>query len=168
VIANLITATERVRRREQKLRPELKESRWTFRKNPENLNEDPRAGLETLTQSNLATGKAYQVRLAFQDAYQLQTLQQARCRLQAWCRWVRMGSKRFGALLTEMEKFANSVEKHMAGILVHWKHRITNAFMEGLNSVFSAVKRRSRGFRSMEYLTTMLYFVAGKLRLPTF
>jgi transposase len=158
VIANLITATERVRRREQKLRPELKESRWTFRKNPENLNEDQK--------TELATVKAYQMRLAFQDAYQLQTLQQARRRLQAWCRWVRMGSKRFGALFTEMEKFAGSVEKHMTGILAHWKHRITNAFMEGLNSVFSAVKRRSRGFRSMEYLTTMLYFVAGKLRLP--
>ncbi len=43
---------------------------------------------------------------------------------------------------------------------------LTNAFMEGLNSVFSAVKRRSRGFRSMEHLTTMLYFVFGKLRLP--
>jgi transposase len=84
VIANLITATERVRRREQKIRPALKESRWTFRKNPENLNEDQRAEPETLTQSNLATVKAYQMRLAFQDAYQLQTLQQARRRLQAW------------------------------------------------------------------------------------
>jgi hypothetical protein len=43
-----------------------------------------------------------------------------------------------------MEKFAGSVEKHMAGILTHWKHRITNAFMEGLNSVFSTVKPRSK------------------------
>ncbi len=50
--------------------------------------------------------------------------------------------------------------------LIALSPQITNAFMEGLNSVFSAVKRRSRGFRSMEYLTTMLYFVAGKLRLP--
>jgi hypothetical protein len=72
-----------------------------------------------------------------------------------------MGSRRFGALFTEMEKFAGSVEKHMAGILTHWKHRITNAFMEGLNSVFSTVKPRSSGFRSIEYLTTMLYFVAA-------
>ena len=168
VIANLITATERVRRREQKFRPELKESRWTYRKNPENLSEDQKAELETLTKSNLATVKAYQMRLSFQDAYQSKTLQQARRRLQPWCRWVRMGSKRFGALFTEMEKFANSVERHLAGILAHWKHRVTNAFMEGLNSVFSTVKRRSRGFRSMEYLTTMLYFVAGKLRLPAF
>ena len=65
-----------------------------------------------------------------------------------------------------MEKFAESVERHLGGILAHWKHGVTNAFMEGLNSVFSAVKRRARGFRSFEYLRTMLYLVAGKLRLP--
>ena len=40
------------------------------------------------------------------------------------------------------------------------------AFMEGLNSVFSAVKRKARGYRSTEYLVTMLYFVAGKLEIP--
>ncbi|MGP8198144.1 MAG: hypothetical protein ACLQU4_01420 [Limisphaerales bacterium] len=38
--------------------------------------------------------------------------------------------------------------------------------MEGLNSVFSATKRKARGYRSGPYLITMLYFVAGKLRLP--
>jgi Transposase len=78
VIAHLITVTERDRRREQKLRPELKESRWTFRKHPENLNDAQRAELETLTPSNLATVKSNQMSLAFQDTYQLQTLQQAR------------------------------------------------------------------------------------------
>jgi hypothetical protein len=53
----------------------------------------------------------------------------------------------------------------MTLILAHWKGRITNAFLEGLNSIFSAVKRRACGFRSPEYLKTMLRFVAGKLRL---
>jgi hypothetical protein len=39
-------------------------------------------------------------------------------------------------------------------------------FMEGSNSVFSATKRKARGYRSTTHLITMLYFVAGKLRLP--
>jgi len=50
--------------------------------------------------------------------------------------------------------------------LGHWVHGTTDAFMEGLNSVFSAVKRKARGFRSNENLITMLYFTAGKLDLP--
>ena len=65
-----------------------------------------------------------------------------------------------------MLKVAPLVQNHLAGILAHWKWGLTNAFMEGLNSVFSAVKRRARGYRSPVYLITMLYLVAGKLRLP--
>ena len=40
------------------------------------------------------------------------------------------------------------------------------AFMEGLNSVFQATKRKARGYRNSVYLITMLYFTAGKLKLP--
>jgi len=65
-----------------------------------------------------------------------------------------------------MLKAAQLVQNHLAGILAHWKWGLTNAFMEGLNSVFSAVKRKARGYRSTVYLITMLYLVAGKLRLP--
>jgi transposase len=65
-----------------------------------------------------------------------------------------------------MIKVAQMIENHLAGILAHWKWGVTNAFMEGLNSVFSAVKRKARGFRSSVYLITILYLVAGKLRLP--
>ena len=45
---------------------------------------------------------------------------------------------------------------------------LSNAFMEGLNSVFSATKRKARGYRSTTHLITMLCFVAGKLRFPQF
>lgn len=57
-IANLILATERVRRREQRLRPELKGSRWLLRKNPDNLSAEQAVELVVLTQSNLASVKA--------------------------------------------------------------------------------------------------------------
>ena len=40
------------------------------------------------------------------------------------------------------------------------------AFLEGLNSLFSATKRKDRGYRSSEYQVAMLYFVAGKLEIP--
>jgi hypothetical protein len=40
--------------------------------------------------------------------------------------------------------------------------------MGGLNSLFSAVERKARGYRSVEYMTTILYLVAGKLTLPCY
>jgi transposase len=63
-------------------------------------------------------------------------------------------------------KTAAKNERHLPGILAHWTHRTTHAFMEGLNSVFSGVKRKARGFRSVDNLIAMLYFTAGHLNLP--
>jgi hypothetical protein len=39
-----------------------------------------------------------------------------------------------------MRKAADLVERHLEGILGHWKDGLTTAFLEGLNSLFSAVK----------------------------
>lgn len=46
------------------------------------------------------------------------------------------------------------------------EQKLYNAFLEGLGSVFSAVKRQARGFRAVKIFITMLYFTAGKLPLP--
>ena len=70
-------------------------------------------------------------------------------------------------VLRSMVKVADLVEKHLIGIVAHWKWGVTNAFMV-LNSVFSATKRKARGYRTTTHLIAMLYFVAGKLRLPQF
>ena len=69
-------------------------------------------------------------------------------------------------LLEPMRKAAEMVERHLEGILGHWKQGLTTAFLEGLNSLFSATKRKARGYRSSEYQIAMLYFVAGKLEIP--
>ncbi len=69
----------------------------------------------------------------------------------------------------EVTKTASDFDqRRLDGIVAHWKWGVTNAFMEGLNSVFSATKRKARGYRSTKHLITMLYTVAAKLRLPQF
>lgn len=50
--------------------------------------------------------------------------------------------------------------------MAHWIRRTTYAFLEGLNSVFSAVKRKTCGLRSTENLIAMLYFAAARLDIP--
>lgn len=76
--------------------------------------------------------------------------------------------RRWGRWLAPLERAVRTIETHLEGILAHWEAELSTAFMEGLNSVFSAVKRRSRGFKSSEYLIAMLYFVAGKLPFPSY
>jgi transposase len=66
-----------------------------------------------------------------------------------------------------MNPMRNTVEtilKHRDGILTGWSTgNLTTTYLEGVNSVFSAVKRKARGFRNPDNLITMLYFVTGKL-----
>jgi transposase len=65
-----------------------------------------------------------------------------------------------------MVKHAGMIERDFEGIFAHWKSKTINPFLEALNSVFSAVKRKARGSRLTDNLIAMLYFPAGKLRLP--
>lgn len=174
VIKQVNEAVDKVRRAEvqfgnQEVRDHLRKSQWLWRKNPENLTEKETARLAQIKDQKLATAKAYQLRLVLQDIYRLPTATLARRRFQVWCRWVRWVARFYeDNLLRVMVRAAEMIARHLAGILAHWKHGVTNAFMEGLNSVFSATKRRARGYRSTVHLTTMLYFIAGKLRLPQF
>jgi len=174
VIMNVNKAVDQVRRAEVRLGgagvwAALHKSQWLWRKNPENLTEPEAARLAGIDQKSLRTAKAYQMRLVLQDIYRSATATVARQRFRVWCRWVRWVARQQPKnLLRSMVKVADLVEKHLAGILAHWKWGVTNAFMEGLNSVFSATKRKARGYRSTTHLITMLYFVAGKLRFPQF
>ena len=107
------------------------------------------------------------MRLVFQDIYRSADARTARHRFRVWCRWVRWAARLCRShLLASMVKVAQIVEDHLAGIVAYWKWGVTNAFLEGLNSVFSATKRKARGYRSTTHCIAMLYFTAGKLRLP--
>lgn len=166
-------AVDEVRRREAAsspgLKATLKHTLHAWRKNPENLTEKEQGRLDDLDLKHLATGQAYLVRLELRDIYQ-RTVQpaKARYRLTSWLGWVRGKCARFGEPLAPLAKVADTIERHLEGILAHWTTAwLSTGFLEGLNSVFSAVKRKARGYRSQEYMTAMLYFVAGKLNLPS-
>lgn len=174
VLMNVNKAVDQVRRAEVRhggkgVWQALHKSQWLWRKNPENLTEKEAERLAGIDQKNLRTAKAYQMRLVLQDIYQSPTEETARRRFRVWIRWVKwVGRHVEHQVMRSMVKVAEMIETHLRGILGHWKSGVTNAFMEGLNSVFSATKRRARGYRSTTHLTTMLYFVAGKLRFPQF
>jgi transposase len=174
VIANANKAVDEVRRAEVRLGgagvwEALRQSQWLWRKNPEHLTESEQTRLAKIDRKSLRTALAYRMRLVLQDSYRSPTAAVARRRFAVWGRWVRwVARKQPQKLLRSMVKLAELVANHLEGILAHWKWGVTNAFMEGLNSVFSATKRKARGYRSTTHLITLLYFVAGKLRLPQF
>lgn len=147
---------------------QLKQTRWLWRKNPQNLTQRQQRHMDTLDHEMLQTSQAYQLKLQLQNIYQIPYRSWAKRRLLAWCRHIHSKvQSAWRGLLNPMGKLARTVERHLDGILSHWDSHVTNAYMEGLNSVFSATKRKARGYRSTENLITMLYFVAGKLDIPS-
>jgi transposase len=71
-----------------------------------------------------------------------------------------------GLLLQPLARATRMFEGYLEGISAHWTRGVTIAFMEGLNSLFSAAKRKERGYRTVEYVIAMVYLVAGLLTLP--
>ena len=148
---------------------QLAKSQWIFRKNPDRHTERETERLNQMDWKHLMTVLAYQMRLILQDIYQVPGAEQARKDLKSWCQWVRQKAQEKGhELLEPMVRVARMVERHLKGILGHWKEGLTTAFLEGLNSLFSATKRKARGYRTTKNLLAMLYFVAGKLTVPCY
>jgi transposase len=170
VVQSVVGACDDVRKAESRLNPEhqqrLERTRWLWRKNPENWTRKEAQRWEAMAKERGVTGLAYEMRLVLQEIYRCACVREARQKFEDWCAWVHAMREEVGEILKPMVSAAGMVERHLNGILAHWKQGLTTAFLEGLNSLFSAVKRRARGYRSTEHMITMLYFVAGKLRVP--
>jgi len=64
-----------------------------------------------------------------------------------------------------MKKVARMIHKQFEGILVVFKHKVTNAVSEGLNSKMQALKSAARGFRNFNNYRVRILFYCGKLNL---
>ena len=150
---------DEVRRQEQTGHPELKNTRYIFLKNPKNLTrkQEDKLGDLKLKDLNLKTMRAYHLRLNFQELW-LQPPDQAEHFLKKWYYWATHSR------IEPMKKAAKTMKQHWDGILNWFKSGINNGILEGINSLVQAAKARARGYRTNEYLITMVYLLTGKLR----
>jgi transposase len=63
-----------------------------------------------------------------------------------------------------MKEAAKTMKLHWDGILNWFKSKISNGILEGINSLVQAAKARARGYRTNDYLITMIYLITGKLQ----
>ena len=59
-----------------------------------------------------------------------------------------VGARAKDGLLIPMARLADMIERHLDSIVAFWERRTTNAHMEALNRVFSAVRRKACGYRT--------------------
>jgi transposase len=157
-------ALGKVRAEEAQLFPELLHgSRYAFLKNPENLTTKQDETLTKLSHYHLKTGKAYLIKLGLQDVYFANTRVDAEALLKSWYNWA------IRCQIEQVKKVARTVKDHWNGILAWFDSKLSNGFLEAVNGLIQAAKRRARGYRSTKNLINMAYLIAGKLdfRLPT-
>ena len=63
----------------------------------------------------------------------------------------------------ETGRVAKTVRENKEGILSYFGSRLTNAYLEGANSLTRPVKRAARGFRNVEHLATAIFLRLGGL-----
>lgn len=155
-------AVDTVRREEQKTWTPLKKTRYIWLKNPSSLKSREAATLHSLSKTRLKTVRAYHLRLSLRELWN-QKDADAETFLQRWYAWA------IRSRLEPMVELARMVRRHWDGILRSITTGLTNAVVEGINSIIQLVRTRARGFRSMKNFITMIYLVVGKLHfdLPT-
>ena len=158
-IAIVNEAVDKVRRSEQKSRPELKNTRYIWLKNTTNLTGFQADTLDDLSQSNLKTARAYRIRLAFQELYSQPSGEDAEAYLKKWYFWATHSR------LPPIIEAAKTVKRHWDGILRWFETTIANGFMEAINSLVQAAKAKARGYRSTRNLKAIIYLIAGKLEI---
>jgi transposase len=62
-----------------------------------------------------------------------------------------------------MKEVARMIRRHMDGIVAWAQTRQANGFLEALNGLFQAAKRRARGFTRLSTIRTVIFLIAGKL-----
>jgi transposase len=150
-------ALDAVRREEQKENPLLRGSRYAWLHNPETATDKQTERLQTLTKLNLKTVRAYQIRLALRDVYEIRDAKAAKEGLKRWYFWATHSR------IEPVIKVAKTIKEHWNGVVKFFNHRIANGLAEGINSIIQTIKRRARGYQNTDNFITMIYLSCSKL-----
>jgi transposase len=164
IIAHINDAVDKVRRRENKvLRADgddrLVGSKHMWLYGAENLPEKYEVDFAALRSADLKTARAWAIKESLRQFWR----QRSRAAGERW--WKRWYGWAVRSRLEPVKKVAAMIKRHLPNVLSYFKHRITNAGSEAINSVIQMLKKRAFGYRSFENFRTAVLFHCGGLSL---
>jgi Transposase and inactivated derivatives len=159
VVWHANAAVDKMRRIEQRSNKSLKGMRWTLLKDRDRLKPEAAVELDGLIarMATVRTARAWLYKEQLREILERKQINVVRTMLLHWCGCV-MRSK-----VDPMKDVAAMVRRHLEGIVAWAQTRQTNGFIEALNGLFQAAKRRARGFTRMATIKTVIFLIAGKL-----
>jgi transposase len=159
VIAHASEAIDKMRRLEQRADPSLKGLRWVLLKDRSKLKRSQRAELDELLthMTTKRTARAWLYREQLREIFTRKQPNVVRALLKQWCTNV-LRSK-----VDPMREVAEMIRNHFDGVLAWVSSRQTNGFLEAINSLFQAAKRKARGYGRFRTIRMVIFMIAGKL-----
>jgi transposase len=159
VVAHASQAVDKMRRIEQRTDPALKGLRWALLKDRSKLSPDQAFDLDCLVVqfTTKRTARAWLYREQLRDILGRRQFNIVSAMLAQWCTNV-MRSK-----VEPMKQVAAMIRNHFDGIVAWTRSRQTNGFIEAINGLFQAAKRKARGYTRFQTMKTVLFLIAGKL-----
>jgi transposase len=164
LMAHMIKAVDEVRKAEhralRKVGDEtLSGSKYLWLYSRENLPEKHKIRFQTLKGMHLKTARAWAIKESFRDLWWYKRIGWAMRHFKAWFFWATHSQ-----LKPVIEK-ARMFEKYLMQILTYFRHRVTNAVSEGINSKIETIRKKAYGFRNREHFKIAIYFHCGGLNL---
>lgn len=164
IVSDLNDAVNDVRKKEHTMLLEqkddsLKGTRFLWLKRPERMTADQKERFKALKIDQFAVGRAWNLKELFRHFWDYVYETSARGFFKRWY---------FAAThsrLIPIIKVAKTIKNHFEDVITYLKHRITNAFAEGINSKIQQVKTIARGFRGFANYRMAILFYCGKLDL---
>jgi transposase len=159
VTSHANTAVEQTRRLEQKIDPNLKGLRWKLLRNRDGLTPEARADLDAFVAqaTTKRTARAWLYKEQLREILQRKQVNVVRTMLTQWATNI-MRSK-----VEPMKAVAKMVRSHVDGIVAWTQTRQNNGFLEAINGLFQAAKRKARGYGTFSTIRTVVFLLAGKL-----
>ena len=168
ITMHLNQAVDQVRRAEstrlkgQPLAERLKKMRWKLLRKGSHVRGRAKVKLEGLLASRLATGRAWDLKEAFQHFWKYRSPIWAGGFLDYWT------ERAMRSRLEPMKKVARMLRAH-EGLILNWfkaRGEVSTGATEGLNNKIRVVTRRAYGFRTYKAMEIALYHNLGKLPEP--
>lgn len=139
-------------------------ARWAVLKGKETMkNDEQKTALKELAKAGLETSTAFLIKEKLRWLKGADTKKQIRWRTKCFLRLAYQkiqGCK----YMAPMKKALETFERHRDEIINRWDSMLTNARLEGLNSLFQAVRARARGYRNPATFITMIYLIGAPIQ----
>jgi len=153
------TRKKEVRKLNKKGDKRLKNTKYMFLKNKENLTVKQLTKFQEIQSLNLEVSKAWTAKENFREFFKCETLNEAKFFFAEWYNDIYNNS------LDKMKEVGKLLIRHSEGLLNYIKHQISNAVAEWLNSKIQEIKFIGRGFRAFDNYRIAILFFLGKLNL---